>query len=349
LSPVRFCLIGAGRAGLVHAENVARRIPDACLAALCDANPEALNTAADRYGVEKRYADFSDVMADPDIDAVIIVTPTFLHCRIACAAAESGKHVFLEKPMAITVEECEAINQAVAKADVRLQLGFMRRFDKGFQRVKEVIASGELGAVMTVKSIGRGPGLPPPWIYDLKKSNGILAEVNSHDFDTVRWLAGDEAARVFAQAGNFKCADARDGFPDFYDNAIVSLKFARGALGTVDGTCPCHYGYDARVEALCERGLLQAGTVKDGSFFQAQVNDVKVTGEGTVLGSTVKSWRNVFKDAYLDEMEHFIACVREGKTPAATGKDGLEAVRLVAAANKSILTGDPIAIDRSDS
>ena len=194
-----------------------------------------------------------------------------------------------------------------------------------------------MGRVMTIKSTGRGPSLPPPWIYDISKSNGILAEVNSHDFDTLRWLASSDIERVYAEAGNFKCEDAREDWPDFYDNAIATVRFASGAIGVVDGTCPCGYGYDARVEILCERGLLQLGSIEAKGV-------TEVCLDGTVQGRAVKSWRNLFKDAYLAELEHFVDCMTNGTEPHVTGRDGLKALEAVIAANRSIQTGLPVAL-----
>lgn len=334
MDTVAVCVVGTGRAGLVHAGNLAERVPHARLAALCDTDAAALDAAGERFGVPARYTDFRDAFAAADIDAVVIVTPTFLHRDQACAAAEQGKHVFLEKPMAITTRECEDILAAAAAAGVKLQLGFMRRFDAGFLEAKTLLESGDLGRVMIVKSTGRGPGLPPPWVYDLDKSNGILAEVNSHDMDAIRWLVGSEIRRVYAEAANFKCADAQQEYPDFYDNVVVNLCFANGTLGVVDGTCPCDYGYDARVEVLCEKGVLFIGSIKDQGITQ-------VTVDGRVTGRAVKGWRNLFKEAYVAEMAHFIACIREDKPPRVTGLDGLRAVEAVVAANKTLRTGVP--------
>ena len=331
---LRFCLIGTGRAGLVHARNLRRRITCGELTALCDANEAAMAEAAAELGVEHCFTDYREACASDAFDAVIIVTPTHLHEPIACLAAAHGKHVFLEKPMAITVDECRRINEAVAKAGVALQIGFMRRFDEGFQRARDLLASGAMGRPMVIKSTGRGPGLPPPWIYDIKKSNGILAEVNSHDFDSIRWLVGSDIAQVFALAGNFKCGDAREEWPLFYDNAVVNLRFADGTLGSVDGTCPCGYGYDARVEILCEQGLIQIGSVAETGMTEVQLS-------GSVQQRAVRSWRTLFKDAYIAELEHFIACVEEGTQPSVTGEDGLKAVAAVVAANNSIIDGAP--------
>src|SRR5580693_6970445 len=145
MSRVRICVIGAGRAGMIHARNVASRIKNAELAAVCDPNPAALEAAKQELGEVQTFADYHEALADDSVDAAIIVTPTFLHREMAVVAAVRGKHIFLEKPMAVTVEECDAINAAVAKADVRLQLGFMRRFDDGFLRAREILASGDMG------------------------------------------------------------------------------------------------------------------------------------------------------------------------------------------------------------
>jgi myo-inositol 2-dehydrogenase/D-chiro-inositol 1-dehydrogenase/scyllo-inositol 2-dehydrogenase (NAD+) len=337
VTKTRFCLIGTGRAGRVHALNLVRRIPSAQLIALCDANAGALQQAGEEFGVAARFLDYREAIAQPQVDAVVIVTPTFLHCPIACAAAAAGKHVFLEKPMAVTLAECQAILAAVAQTGVKLQLGFMRRFDEGFLQAQQLVASGDLGRLMKIKSTGRGPGLPPPWIYDLNQSNGIIAEVNSHDLDSLRWLGGSEVKSVYAQAANFKCPEAREPYPDFYDNILATFRLANGALGEVDGTCPCHYGYDARVEILCERGLLLVGTV-------AQQGLTRVSVDGQVVGRTVPSWRTLFKDAYLAEMEHFIECIQQDRPPRVTGLDGLRAVELVLAVNHSIQTGRPVEI-----
>jgi myo-inositol 2-dehydrogenase/D-chiro-inositol 1-dehydrogenase/scyllo-inositol 2-dehydrogenase (NAD+) len=332
---LNFCVIGAGRAGLLHARNLARRIPATRVAALCDSNPEGLRQAGAELGVTQLFTDHRAALELKDIDAVVVVTPTFLHCDIACLAARQGKHIFLEKPMALNAAECRRINAAARQAKVALQIGFMRRFDEEFLRAKAVLDAGDLGRVMIIKSTGRGPGGPGPWMYDLRQSNGIIAEVNSHDLDTLRWLTGLEFQRVFAQGHNFKCPDAREAWPDFYDNVVAQFGFAGGAMGTVDGTCPAHYGYDARVEVLCENGVLFIGSATQAGFS-------RITREGVALSSAVKSWRTLFKDAYLAEMEHFVDCIRNEKTPRVTGVDGLRAVEAVVAINQSIRTGQPV-------
>lgn len=330
---IRFCVIGTGRAGLIHAGNLARRVPGARLVAVCDADEQSVAAAAAELGVSRAYRDYRQSIDDADVQAVVITTPTFLHREVACAAARAGKHIFLEKPMAVTVEECRAINAAVKEAGVKLQMGFMRRFDAGFRQARELIDSGALGRVMIIKSTGRGPGGPGPWMYDLRKSNGIVAEVNSHDIDSLFWFTGQELRRVYATGRNFKCDEARAQWPDFYDNVVAHLTYDGDAMGVIDGTCPAHYGYDARVEILCEKGVLFVGDYRDPA------TATRVTLNGEVIGQAVKTWRTLFKDAYVAELQHFVECIAGDRAPEVTGRDGLRAVATVLAINQSIRSG----------
>ncbi|MEX2672705.1 MAG: Gfo/Idh/MocA family oxidoreductase [Phycisphaeraceae bacterium] len=335
MSKIKFCIIGAGRAGLIHAHNLAKRVEDGELVAVCDANETLLAEAGEALGVNRLYTDYRQAIGESGADAVVIVTPTFLHRDIAVAAAEAGKHIFLEKPMAVTVSECEEINAAAEAANVKVQIGFMRRFDRGFQQAKELLESGEMGRVMIIKSTGRGPGGPGPWMWDLKKSNGIVAEVNSHDIDSLHWYTGSTVKRVYAEGHNFKMPEAKENFPDFYDNVIATFRFADDTMGVIDGTCPAHYGYDARVEILCEKGVVFIGSAqKHGMEY--------ITVESGMHGEAVNSWRTLFKDAYLAEMESFVASVQHDREPEVTGIDGLNAVAAVVAINESIQTGSPV-------
>ena len=187
---LRVCLIGCGRAGMIHARNYKNKIDRARITAVADAFADAVEAAAKELGVSKCFTDYHDILNDPEIDAVIVVAPTNLHCEIVVDCANAGKHIFCEKPMAMTVEECDRMIAVCEKNNVKLQVGFMRRFDASFQEAKRLVEAGEIGDLVQIHSNTRGPSKPRPWMYDIKKSNGILAEVNSHDIDAVRWIAG---------------------------------------------------------------------------------------------------------------------------------------------------------------
>jgi len=262
-------------------------------------------------------------------DAVVITTPTFTHCDLAVLAAIYSKHIFLEKPMALTIEECDRIIAAVEENGVILQLGFMRRFDPEFAAAYDRIQAGEIGQPMVVKSLTHGPGLPPPWARDMRKSNGMLAEVNSHDWDCVRWLMGSNYARVYTEVANFKGAARGVQDPDFFDNALVSIRFESGGLGSISGICPCDYGYDARVEVVGSKGILQIGRL------QGQDVVVVTNRDQGLVTPVYRTWAERFAWGYIYEMEHFVQSIQQGTQPRVSGEDGRWAVAGVLAANRS--------------
>jgi len=334
---IGICVIGSGRAGLIHARNFARAVPGARLAALVDPQPEALAAAGRELGVERLYADYRQALEDKAVNAVVVVTPTKFHRDIVVAAAQAGKHILCEKPMAMTVEECQAMNRAVAEARVVLQIGFMRRFDAGFQAAREAIDRGDIGPVVQVKSLTHGPSVPQPWMYDLKASNGPLAEVNSHDIDTLRWYTGSDFLEVYAIGGNYRCPEARAQYPDFYDNVSLLARFRNGMQGFIGGAAAVGYGYDSRVEVLGTHGILLVGR-------QEQHATVSCTAQGGIVRPFVKSWRNLFLEAYAEEDRDFVRAIVERCPPRVSGVDGMMAVQVVEAGNRSIREGRPVTL-----
>ena len=337
MKKVRVCLIGCGRAGMIHARNYAGCIRNAELIALCDTFRENLAMAQEEVNVKYIYTDYRDVMKNPEIDAVIVVTPTKLHCRIVLAAASAGKHVFCEKPMAETPEECDRMIQACRENHVKLQIGFMRRFDKNFRQGKEMIDSGEIGAVTQLKSNTYGPSEPKEWMFDVKNSYGPIGEVNSHDFDTLRWYAGCEVRRLHAIGGNFRSPEVHEQYPDYYDTCAVLLEFENGILGVVTGAQYVRYGYDARAEILGTKGMIKVG--------RQNADTVEMAVEGQkLISKSVDSWRTLFKDAYTAEAESFVRCIIDDTEPEVTGHDGKMALVLVNAGLTSILEKRPVEI-----
>jgi myo-inositol 2-dehydrogenase/D-chiro-inositol 1-dehydrogenase/scyllo-inositol 2-dehydrogenase (NAD+) len=324
---------------MVHARNVAFNIKNADLTAIVDSQEQVLEERGRELGVSKLFTRVEDALDSGGFDAVIIVTPTFTHRELVVTCAEAGRHIFCEKPMSIRVSEAVEMNGAAEQAGVKLQIGFMRRFDPPFCKAKALIDNGELGDVMLIKSVGRGPGLPPPWSYNVAESNGLLGEVNSHDFDSTRWLAGGEYRRVYAEAVNRKVPELRENYPDFYDNVVCTVRFDNEVIGTIDGTCPVGYGYDARTEIVMTKGLISIGETRGDAFFCCDL-------DGVIKQSAHQSWRNRFRDGYLEEMKSFVACILEDKPALVTGRDGQAAVAAVVAANESVRRGRPVEIGR---
>jgi myo-inositol 2-dehydrogenase/D-chiro-inositol 1-dehydrogenase/scyllo-inositol 2-dehydrogenase (NAD+) len=315
---------------MIHAVNFRKNVPGARLVAVADPVPEARSHAKGALEIDKAYEDYRDALSDDEVDALVVVSPTAFHRDIVIGAAAAGKHVLCEKPMAMTEDECRDMVSAAESAGTKLQIGFMRRFDAGFRKAKETVMSGAIGDVVMVRSNTRGPSVPQPWMYDIRKSNGPLAEVNSHDIDTLRWFTGGEFKTVYATGGNYRSPDAKADWPDFYDNVVVAATFDNGMQGMIDGAQGVAYGYDARTEVLGTRGCVFIGRLNDESV-------VTCTAEGN-SGSypLVRSWRQLFEPAYLAEDISFTECILEGKEPEVTGHDGLMAVRVVNAGNMSI-------------
>lgn len=331
-------VIGTGRAGMIHARNFSfGRVPHSALVAVAEPAEAARHSAQEDLRLDRAYGDYRELLADPRIDAVVVATPSEYHCRIVVAAAGAGKHILCEKPMAMNARECDAMLAAVADAGVRLQIGFMRRFDAGFVAAKQRIEAGEIGRVVLVKSLTHGPSIPKPWMYDIRQSNGPLSEVNSHDIDTLRWFSGSEFEEVYAIAGNYRSPDAREKYPDFYDNVMLCARMANGMQGSISGAQGVLYGYDARAEILGEKGLITVG-----SLAAAPVATHTTAGSTTPI---VRSWTDLFLDAYRAEDEDFVRCVREDCPPRAGGCDGKAAVMVVNAGNRSIAERRPVRLD----
>ena len=326
---ISVCVIGAGRAGMIHAVNFKSRVPHAGITAIVEPVKGIAETACRELEIDQCYSNYQHALDDDGIDAVVIVTPTAYHRDIAVAAANAGKHILCEKPMAMNETECDDMIRAAQDNHVKLQIGFMRRFDESFMTARRAIDEGEIGDVVLVRSNTRGPSTPQRWMYDLEKSNGPLAEVNSHDIDTLRWFTGSEFSSVYAIGGNYRSLEAICEYPDFYDNVVMNAKFENGMQGVIDGAQGVEYGYDARAEILGTRGCIFIGQVQNGT--------VAVCNRSQGMSSPlIKSWRNLFKDAYLNEDISFIHSILNDAPTKVTGMDGKMAVRVVNAGNTSI-------------
>lgn len=332
---INVCLIGCGRAGLIHAKNINTQIDNASLVAICDPSEDSLNRMKKELGEISTFKNYKKAIEVKDIDAIIIATPTEFHKEIAIYAAEHGKHIFCEKPMASTEQECEEIIQATQKNNVKLQIGFMRRFDTSFQRAKEMIEEGKIGDIALIKSLTRGPSHPKSWMYDIYNNYGPIGEVNSHDFDTLRWFAESEVESIHTVGDNFQSPEIKADYPDYYDTVSMNIKFENGMIGHIDGAQYVKYGYDARVDVLGTKGNIQVGE-------QHKDKVVLASQDGEVSRPTMHSWDYLFRDAYVKQDQAFIDAIIEDSETLVTGHDGKMVVKLVKMGLNSLLEKRPI-------
>jgi predicted dehydrogenase len=332
-------VVGTGRAGMVHARNFAAGVVGGRLVALADPSEEALAAAAAETGCRQTYSDPSEAIAADDVDAVVIASPTFTHAELAVAALAAGKHVLCEKPLASTSDEAAAIARAVDESDAAFLMGFMRRFDATWSSVAERVAAGEIGEPLLVRSTGRGPGLPPEWALDPSRSGGLIAEVNSHDIDSIRWFSGAEFESVYAVGRATKRPDLAERYPGFVELVLATFELSGGALGELDGACPADYGYDARVEIYGSEGVAFVGDPRRGSALLIR--------RGEAVAEPVLGWRDLFAAAYHAEDAHLVAVAR-GEAEARTSiDDGVRALEAVFAVNRSLAEGAPVAPARA--
>ena len=336
IEPLGVAVVGTGRAGLVHARNFASGITGARLVALADPSESALAAAAVETGCERTYADPLAAVASDEVGAVVVASPTFTHAEIAVAAFAAGKHVLCEKPLASTPEEAAAIATAAGESDASFLMAFMRRFDPTWASVAERVARGEVGEPLLVRSTGRGPGLPPEWALDPSRSGGLIAEVNSHDIDSIRWFSGQEFETVYAVGRAAKRPDLAERFPGFVDIVVAMFELSEGALGVLDGACPADYGYDARVEVYGSEGVAFAGDPRRGSALLIR--------RGEAVAEPVLSWRDLVAEAYRAEDAHFVAVARGEAEPRTSVDDGLRALEAVFAVNRSLAEGAPVTL-----
>ena len=328
-------VIGAGRIGKIHAGNIAGFIPQAKLEGIADIKlADEQRSWAQNLGVRLISTDPGDLLKDPSIETVVICSSTDTHADLVIAAAEAGKHIFCEKPIDLTVAKVKAAIDAVKKAGLKLQIGFNRRFDHNFARIREHTLSGGIGDVQMIKITSRDPAPPPPAYVAV--SGGIFLDMMIHDFDMARFQAGSEITEVFAAGAVL--VDPEIGRAGDVDTALVTLKFANGAIGVIDNSRKAVYGYDQRVEVFGSKGAAIAendlpNTVK-------LYNEAGVTGEKPLYFFLER-----YKAAFIDEMAAFVDAVQNNKPVAVRGEDGLENMYAALAAGKSLKEGRPVKIE----
>jgi myo-inositol 2-dehydrogenase/D-chiro-inositol 1-dehydrogenase len=333
MNKIRIGLVGAGRIGNVHAQSITYQSPEAEIVRVTDVIEASAKKLAEKFGIPSYSSDYMDIVNDPDIDAVLVCSPTPTHADIAIAAMKAGKHVFCEKPVDLTIEKIQKTAEVAKEAGVKLQIGFNRRFDHNHGKVRQVAADGTLGNIELIKITSRDPEPPSPEYA--ASSGGLYIDMMIHDFDMAMFLAGCDVTEVYAMGTSL--VDKRIGEAGEVDTAIVTLTFANGALGVIDNSRRAAYGYDQRVEVFGSLGM--AADENDGD------TTVKVS---TVNGVTGDKPQFFFLERYMasfvNEMKQFIAAIVNDTEVPVGIHAGLMSVVLAKAAKKSLDEHRPVKI-----
>ncbi len=329
--PVSVAVLGVGSIGAHHAETIAQRTPGARLAVVADAAADLAQRVGARFDCPWT-ADVQQVLADPDVQAVVIATPATLHAELIAAAASTGKAVFSEKPIAYSLEDADRAVAAARQAGVPLQIGFQRRFDRAYRAARVLVESGQLGAVQLLRSITRDPELSDP---SRVPPYAIFRETLIHDFDALRFLnPGAEPVEVFAQADALVRPDFKG--KGLLDTAVVTVRFDNGALATADASFQAVYGYDVRAEVFGSKGMSTVGDARQSSMLHY--------GLDGATSARVHWFIDLFGEAYTAEIADFVDCVRTGRAPACTGEDGRAALAMAVAAIQSVQENRPVKV-----
>lgn len=321
-------VIGAGRIGKVHAATLVQNVPQAKVLAIADIDFAGASELAQKFGIPKVSTNYKDIINDPEIEAVVICSPTDTHAQYIIEAAQAGKHIFCEKPVDLTLAAIQKALEAVEKAGVKLMVGFNRRFDPNFMKIHEMVKEGKIGQPHILKITSPDPA-PPPAEYSAV-SGGMFLDMTIHDFDMARYIVGSEVTEVFTKATVL--VDPEIGKAGDVDTAIITLSFANGAIGVIDNSRKAVYGYDQRVEIFGSLGMVNV----DNNFPE---NHRYYTVDGVHKTLPLNFFMERYLEAYANEMKVFCEAVSNDAKLPVSGHDGLMSVAIALAAKKSYVEG----------
>lgn len=336
MEQLRLGIIGAGRIGKVHARSLSM-VPGAKVVAVSDVFVDAAKQLAADYGVSNHCADYREILKDKNVDAVFICSSTDTHAQIMEEAAQAGKHIFCEKPIALELDKIDRALDAVKKSGVTLMVGFNRRYDAGNKRLREAVLSGSLGTPEMCVINSRDPA-PPPLEY-VKVSGGIFLDMMIHDFDLARYLLNDDPEEIFACGATL--VDPEIGKAGDYDTAMVTIRFKKGALCHIDNSRRAVYGYDQRAEVFGSKGQAFTTNIHND-------NSVIACVDGYAQPPIQNFFLERYLAAYQEEGRVFVECVREGKEPPSGGIEGRISVLMGYAAIKSAKENRPVKLSEVD-
>ncbi len=337
MKKLKIGIVGLGRLGKVHAANIAYKISNAELTAACSIVPAELEYAKAELGVADVYADYKEMLAKADIDAVVIVTTSSEHCWQIEAALDAGKHVFSEKPLGVDVAQCKQAEAAVERhPDRTFMLGFMRRYDASYAYAKKKIDAGEIGTPYLVKATGIDPEAAVQGaIRFAKTSGGIFLDMAIHDIDLMRWFLGSEATEVYAMGATFKHPEFKEAGDD--ETGVAVYKFENGAMGITHVGRTAPHGYHVETEIVGTEGTIRISAVPEKNL-------ARLYNANGVCTECVQGFPERFADAYLAEMEEFVRCALEGRQPGVSVYDGTKSTLIGYATTEAWKTGKAVKI-----
>lgn len=333
---IKIGVIGAGRIGRLHIENIKRYFSDRVeIKGVADIYVDNVREFLESLGIENLYRDHRAILEDKEIEAVLICSPTDTHSQYIIDSAKEKKHIFCEKPIDFDIDRINLALNEVKKSGVKLQIGFQRRYDPHFRKLKEAIREGKIGNLHILKITSRDPE-PPPLDY-IKVSGGIFLDMTIHDFDMARFLTDSEVVEVYTIGDTFINPEIRKY--DDIDTAITLLKFENGVLGVIDNSRKAVYGYDQRIEVFGSKGSIIVEN-------ELNSNLVYMNENGISKDKSKHFFMERYKDAYIEELRDFFDAIIKDREVSVGGKDGLEAVLIGLAAKKSYLEGKPVKVER---
>ena len=333
MKTVKVGSVGLGRLGYEHAKNLATQVPGCELAAICDVDANRVKEVAAELGVPNTYTDFEEMCKNPELDAIVIVSPSFLHCQQIEIAMNHGKHVFCEKPLGTDVAQCKAAEKVIeAHPDLIFQLGFMRRFDKSYAEAKRKIDNGDIGKVVLVRSYTQDPrSTIESTLKFAPHSGGQYLDMCVHDLDLIRWFTGAEVKRVWAIGGVFEFDLYRE--LNDADNCCATVQLDNGAMGFMFTNRTHGAGCNVETEIIGTHGTLRIANVGAKNLLQI------VDGSGA-REEYYPDFLSRWHQAYINEIQEFVSCINEGRKPGVTVYDGTKVSQAAYRCKESFETGE---------
>ncbi|MCT4621851.1 MAG: Gfo/Idh/MocA family oxidoreductase [Marinisporobacter sp.] len=329
MEKIRIGIVGLGKLGWKHAENIAYKIPNAELIAACSATTQKVEKAKKELGVKYGYTNYEEMVKNPEVDAIAIISPSKFHYEHIELALKNGKHIFCEKPLALTLEECEEIEKLVKEyPDLYFMLGFMRRFDESYAYAKQKIKEGLIGKPFMVRCYGLDPiALVDVAIPFAKTSGGLYLDMMVHDIDLARWYLESEGKTAYALGGCY----VRDEFAQYndVDNGVALIEFENGGIGMFYAGRTCAHGYHIETEIIGTKGSLRVGSTPDKNL-------TSLFNEHGVVKECSSSFLERFDQAYFNEVNYFINCLINKEKPSVAVSDGVLSTKIAYACQHSL-------------